>query len=61
MGGNFKRFAFRNINTVGTTEIKACGDNGLLLSVKQEAPYPLGSEQFTINKLIVTPLLKNNL
>ena len=22
----FKRFAFRNINTVGTTEIYACGD-----------------------------------
>ena len=23
---NIKRFAFRNINTVGTTEIYACGD-----------------------------------
>ena len=23
---NIKRFAFRNINTVGTTEIHACGD-----------------------------------
>ena len=23
---HFKRFAFRNINTVGTTEIYACGD-----------------------------------
>ena len=41
---NIKRFAFVKNNTVGTTEIKACGDNGLLLSVKQEAPYPLGSE-----------------
>lgn len=41
---NIKKFAFVKNNTVGTTEIKACGDNGLLLSVKQEAPYPLGSE-----------------
>ena len=41
---NIKKFAFVKNNTVGTTEIQACGDNGLLLSVKQEAPYPLGSE-----------------
>lgn len=41
---NIKRFAFVKNNTVGTTEIKACGENGLPLSVKQEAPYPLGSE-----------------
>jgi len=41
---NIKRFAFVKNNTVGTTEIKACGDDGLPLSVKQEAPYPLGLE-----------------
>ena len=41
---NIKRFAFVKNNTVGTTEIQACGDEGLLLSVKQEAPMPLGSE-----------------
>lgn len=41
---NIKRFAFLKNNTVGTTEIKACGDDGLLLSVKQEAPILLSSE-----------------
>ena len=41
---NIKRFAFVKNNTGGTPEFQACGDNGLLLSVKQEAPYPLGSE-----------------
>lgn len=41
---NIKRFAFVKNNTVGTIEIKACGDDGLPLSVKQEAPYHLGSE-----------------
>ncbi len=34
---NIKQFAFLKNNTVGTTEIKACGDDGLPLSVKQEA------------------------
>jgi len=33
---NIKRFAFLKNNTVGNTEIKACGDEGLLLSKKQE-------------------------
>jgi putative transposase len=41
---NIKRFAFVKNNTTGTVEINACGDERLLLSVKQEAPYPLGSE-----------------
>ena len=41
---NIKRFAFVKNNTVGTTEIKACGDDGLPLFMKQEAPIPLGSE-----------------
>ena len=37
---NIKKFAFVKNNTVGTTEIKACGDDGLPLSMKQEAPHP---------------------
>ena len=41
---NIKRFAFVKNNTVGTTEIKACGDDGLPLFMKQEATIPLGSE-----------------
>jgi putative transposase len=40
---NIKRFAL-NKNTDGTSEFKACGDESLDLSVKQEAPHPLGSE-----------------
>jgi len=36
---NIKRFAFVKNNTVGITEFQACGDEGLPLSVKQEA-YP---------------------
>ena len=43
---NIKRFAFVKNNTVGTTEIKACGETSSTLretlmqavSVKQEAP-----------------------
>ena len=38
---NIKRFAFNKNNTVGTTEFQACGDEGLLLSVKQEAQRSL--------------------
>lgn len=34
---NIKRFAFLKNNTVGTTEIKVCGDKSLLLSKKQKA------------------------
>lgn len=34
---NIKRFAFLKNNTAGIAEIKACGDKGLLLSMKQEA------------------------
>jgi putative transposase len=41
---NIKKFAFAKNNTVGTTEIQACGDERLRLSMKQEAPMPLGSE-----------------
>ncbi len=41
---NIKHFAFLKNNTVGTTEIKACGDDGLLLSMKQETQCPLVSE-----------------
>ena len=33
---NIKKFAFVKNNTVGTTEIKACGDDGLPLSMKQD-------------------------
>jgi putative transposase len=40
---NIKRFAL-NKNTDGTSEFQACGDESLDLSVKQEAPHPLGSE-----------------
>ena len=39
---NIKRFAFVKNNTVGIVGINACGDNGLLLSVKPEATSPLG-------------------
>ena len=31
-----------NKNTDGTSEIQACGDRELSLSMKQEAPTPLG-------------------
>lgn len=47
MGNNFlasnniKKFAL-NKNTDGTSEIQACGDRELSLSMKQEAPTPLG-------------------
>jgi putative transposase len=34
---NIKRFAFRNINTVGTTEIHACGDMSEVTRLAQEA------------------------
>ena len=34
---NIKRFAFRNINTVGTTEIHACGDMSEVTHSAQEA------------------------
>lgn len=34
---NIKRFAFRNINTVGTTEIHACGDMSGITHSAQEA------------------------
>lgn len=34
---NIKRFAFRNINTVGTTEIHACGDMSGVTHSAQEA------------------------
>ena len=34
---NIKRFAFRNINTVGTTEIYACGDMNEVTHSAQEA------------------------
>jgi len=34
---NIKRFAFRNINTVGTTEIYACGDMSGVIHSAQEA------------------------
>ena len=34
---NIKRFAFRNINTVGTTEIYACGDMSEVTHSAQEA------------------------
>ncbi len=34
---NIKRFAFRNINTVGTTEIQACGDMSGSTRSAQEA------------------------
>jgi hypothetical protein len=33
---NIKKFAFVKKNTVGTTEIKACGDNGYCLSVNKK-------------------------
>jgi hypothetical protein len=36
---NIKHFAFLKNNTVGTTEIKACGDDGLPLSTKREISY----------------------
>ena len=39
---NIKRFAFVKNNTAGTVEFQDCGDEGLLLSVKQEA-QPIGS------------------
>jgi len=39
---NIKRFAFVKNNTAGTAEFQACGDEGLLLSVKQEA-QPIAS------------------
>ena len=38
---NIKNFAL-NKNTDGTSEIQACGDRELSLSMKQEAPTPLG-------------------
>ena len=34
---NIKRFAFRNINTVGATEIHACGDMSGVTHSAQEA------------------------
>jgi len=34
---NIKRFAFRNINTVGATEIHACGDMSGVTYSAQEA------------------------
>lgn len=34
---NIKRFAFRNINTVGATEIYACGDMNRVTCSAQEA------------------------
>ena len=41
---NIKRFAFINLkNTAGIVGIQACGDEGLPLSEKQEAPSPLGN------------------
>ncbi len=44
---NIKKFAFVKNNTVGTTEIKACGDMNKVTYSAQEAPYPLGLDQFT--------------
>lgn len=41
---NIKRFAFRNINTVGTTEIYACGDMSEVAYSAQEAHESLVCE-----------------
>ena len=38
---NIKKFAL-NKNTDGTSEIQACGDRELSLSMKQEASSPIG-------------------
>ena len=40
---NIKRFAFRNINTVGATEIHACGDmNGVTCSAQEACDFSRG-------------------
>jgi putative transposase len=40
---NIKRFAFRNINTVGATEIYACGDmNGVTCSAQEACDFSRG-------------------
>jgi len=39
---NIKKFAFSKNNTAGIVGFQACGDEGLLLSTKQEA-QPIGS------------------
>ena len=44
---HFKRFAFRNINTVGTTEIYACGDMSEDAHSAQEAHESSVRGQFT--------------
>lgn len=46
---NIKRFAFRNINTVGTTEIHACGDMSGVTHSAQEAHKSSVCGQFKNN------------
>ena len=49
---NIKRFAFRNINTVGATEIYACGDMSKDACAAHEAHESLAHGQFTSGEVV---------
>lgn len=47
---NIRNFGLHEINRVGTTQIYACGDNAVMLSLKQELESPLGDPTCSLDK-----------